>query len=219
MLILMTSPTVSSTTQVLPSDIANLFAWYRFNTGITITGSGVSQWNDQTANALHITQATDAQRPTNSSGLITFDGVQQRLVNATATVAQPLTVCLLANSVAWTANAYFWSGAGGCGLFQSAVSPRIDIFAGSVVNGVSDLAVGTYGAISVIFNGVSSSIGINKLTRVTGNAGAGSPTSFSLGGFNDVSNFSNITVKDMAIFSRVLNATELGQMSDYHNSL
>ncbi len=38
-------------------------AWFRANTGITVTGLGVSQWDDQSGNARHLLQGTDANRP------------------------------------------------------------------------------------------------------------------------------------------------------------
>ncbi len=38
-------------------------AWFRAGTGITVTGSGVSQWDDQSGNARHLKQGTDANRP------------------------------------------------------------------------------------------------------------------------------------------------------------
>ena len=34
----------------LPSQLSGLKAWYRFNSGITEAGSGVSQWDDQSGN-------------------------------------------------------------------------------------------------------------------------------------------------------------------------
>ncbi len=47
----------------LPSQISGLKAWYRFNTGLTVTGSGVSQWDDASGNGNHSLQAADADRP------------------------------------------------------------------------------------------------------------------------------------------------------------
>lgn len=38
-------------------------AWFRQGAGITVTGSGVSQWDDQSGNGRHLLQGTDAARP------------------------------------------------------------------------------------------------------------------------------------------------------------
>lgn len=53
-------------------DVADLQNWYKSTTGVTITGQGVSQWNDigPPAANQHLVQATDANRP----GTITLDG-------------------------------------------------------------------------------------------------------------------------------------------------
>jgi hypothetical protein len=54
---------------------------------ITLNGSGVSQWNDKSGNACHVTQATASKQPSfnasglNSKGLITFDGSNDLLQN------------------------------------------------------------------------------------------------------------------------------------------
>lgn len=43
---------------------SNLAAWYRGDvTGVVVTGSGVSQWTDQSGNGRHVLQGTDAARP------------------------------------------------------------------------------------------------------------------------------------------------------------
>ena len=42
---------------------ADLKLWLRADVGVTVTGAGVSQWSDQSGNANHAVQATDANRP------------------------------------------------------------------------------------------------------------------------------------------------------------
>jgi VCBS repeat-containing protein len=44
-----------------------LVAWYVADTGVTEAGTGVSQWNDQSGNGFHLTQGTDAVRPSFSA--------------------------------------------------------------------------------------------------------------------------------------------------------
>lgn len=79
----------------LPSDIANLKAWYRADQGITIS-TGVSQWNDLSGNALHLTQGTGSNQPTfdatggpNSTPTVKFDGSNDSLAVSFTNVAQP----------------------------------------------------------------------------------------------------------------------------------
>lgn len=40
------------------------YAWYRGDLGITLVGGKVSAWGDQSGNGAHLTQTTDALRPT-----------------------------------------------------------------------------------------------------------------------------------------------------------
>jgi hypothetical protein len=79
-------------------------AWFRYGTGITITGSGVSQWNDQSGNGRHLLQATDANRPQKQAdSSILFDGVAYFLKCNAFTLPQPVSLYLLMKQVTWTA--------------------------------------------------------------------------------------------------------------------
>jgi hypothetical protein len=59
---------------------------------LTLNGSTVSQWNDKSGNARHVSQATAANQPTltasglNGKPVVTFDGVNDRLVTASTTL-------------------------------------------------------------------------------------------------------------------------------------
>lgn len=50
----------------------NPAAWFMASRGVTVTGSGVSQWDDQSGNARHLKQGTDANRPSkvNATGSV-----------------------------------------------------------------------------------------------------------------------------------------------------
>lgn len=60
---------------VLPS--TNLLANWRADTGITITGAGVSKWDDQSGNGHHLTQTVDADRPV----VVTIDSLDSIFFN------------------------------------------------------------------------------------------------------------------------------------------
>ena len=47
-----------------PDDEAKLEAWYKKGTGITLNGSDVSQWADQSSNSRNMVQATATEQPT-----------------------------------------------------------------------------------------------------------------------------------------------------------
>lgn len=53
----------------LPTDIANLGAWWKFDRGVTEVSNAISQIDDQSVNGLDLIQdATDAERPTLNTG-------------------------------------------------------------------------------------------------------------------------------------------------------
>jgi len=47
--------------------------WLKYDTGITLNGSDVSAWNDQSGNDNHAAQATASRQPAYSSGLVRFN--------------------------------------------------------------------------------------------------------------------------------------------------
>lgn len=47
-----------------PTSIDNLVIWLRADLGVTLVGSGVSQWADQSGNGNHVAQASSGLRPT-----------------------------------------------------------------------------------------------------------------------------------------------------------
>jgi hypothetical protein len=75
-------------TAFAPTDISGLEAWYKSGVGVTLNGSDVSQWDDQSGNARHLTQGTAANQPlynatdANWNGLasITFNGTSDFLL-------------------------------------------------------------------------------------------------------------------------------------------
>jgi len=57
-----------------------LQAWYKADAGVTVTGSGVSQWEDQTANNNDATQGTDGARPALSSAAMPIGGAAKPVI-------------------------------------------------------------------------------------------------------------------------------------------
>ena len=82
----------SSMQVVTPSPVAGYTAWYDASdtATITVSGNAVTQWNDKSANAFNLVQATAANRPLsgtrtlNSLNVIDFDGTNDCLVGSVA---------------------------------------------------------------------------------------------------------------------------------------
>jgi len=58
-----------------PTDEATLEGWYQNKIGITLNGSNVSQWADQSTNSRDMVQSDDPEQPAynSSTGALTFD--------------------------------------------------------------------------------------------------------------------------------------------------
>jgi hypothetical protein len=55
-----------------PADETSLVAWYQNAVGITLNGSDVSAWADSSSNSYDMVQATAAEQPAYSAGVLTF---------------------------------------------------------------------------------------------------------------------------------------------------
>jgi hypothetical protein len=190
-------------------------AWFRLGQGITITGAGVSQWDDQSGNARHLKQATDTRRPAlQADGSILFDGVDNCIKTDAFTLNQPTTVYFLGKQVTWTFQDTLVDGNAGNDLriTQGAVggtTPKISIYAGTELGNITTLAVDTYGVIAAVFNGASSSIQHSLNAATTGAAGAANAGAITLGAFGDLSSgFSNIQVKELIVFAAAHTAAQ-----------
>tara|TARA_R110000822_G_scaffold205419_2_gene341934 strand:+ start:6625 stop:7305 length:681 start_codon:yes stop_codon:yes gene_type:complete len=64
-----------------PTDDTDLLAWYQKNTGITLSGADVSNWEDSSGNAYHMAQTDAAKMPEwNVAGeYLEFDGTGEHL--------------------------------------------------------------------------------------------------------------------------------------------
>ncbi len=178
-------------------------AWFRAGQGQTVTGSGVSQWDDISGNGRHLKQGTDANRPAlQADGTVLFNGTSHFLKCDAFTLNQPETVYLLFKQVSWTGNDYVCDGNTfvSMSLAQSTATPRIDVYAGVAGVANTNLAVGSYGVIAAVFNGTSSVSQVNMTTAVTGNSGTNNAGGFTLGASGTPGGYSNIQVMEAIIF-------------------
>lgn len=193
-------------------------AWFRFGQGVTVTGSGVSQWDDQSGNGRHLLQATDAARPPKQAdGSITFNGVAQTLKCTPFTLNQAATVYFLGQMVAFTAAAKIVDGnsSNTMGIQMSGTPPIVQLNAGASAAAVGTLAVGVNGILTAVFNGASSSLQLNASAPATGNAGAGNAGGLTLGSSGGGTQFSNINVKELIVFPAAHDAATISRIVAY----
>lgn len=179
------------------------FAWWRYNTSVTVTGSGVSQWSDVTGNARHLLQGTDTNRPAKQSdGSILFDGVDNYMQTGAFVLAQPYTIYLKINQVGWVAGNFITDGlAVASSIKPGGSSPEVRLNAGLTFAGVSQLTLGGYGALAGVFNGASSVIQVGLNAAVTGDASTTGLDGLTLGSSRVPSLYSNIGVKEIMLFN------------------
>lgn len=206
-----------------PASLPNLAAWYRLGMGITVTGAGVSQWDDQSGNARHLLQATDTNRPAlQADSSILFDGADNFLKTGAFTLTQPETVYLLAKQVSFTNPDHIFDGntANSGTLFQNVASPNVGLFAGSVAATNSGWAIGVYVACAAVFNGASSLIQIGSGTPTNGDPGAANMGGFTLGSSGSGAvEWANIQVKEVAVYSDAHDASQRALVIAYLLSL
>lgn len=188
---------------VLPNELPDLAAWWRFGLGHTIA-TGVSQWDDQSGNARHYLQATGTAQPAKQAdGSLLFDGVDDSLKCVGFTLIQPTTVYILFNPITWTIGDYVCDGnADNSGAIQqNGVTPQMRATAGVALQ-LATTPIGAYAVAVVVFNGANSVFQINGGAPLVGNAGATNMSGACLGkpGASS-SNFGNIQVKEQFICS------------------
>lgn len=204
----------------LPTQIGGVKAWHRFNTGLTETGLGLSQWDDVSGNGNHQKQGTDLDKPQiQSDGSILYDGIRQFTKADAFTFEQPEIIFLLCKLITWTAlDRLFDGNTATTGLVRQksgGVSPELEAYAGSLVFTNSDLALNTYGIVEAVFNGASSSLRINNNAPSTGNAGIVDMNGLTLAASGGGGSFANIQVMEMIAYSANLSANELQQIRNY----
>lgn len=189
-----------------PPLAAALAAAYLFGSGITITGSGVSQWDDRSGNGRHLVQATDASRPlVQTDGSILFDGVAHNLQSAGFVIAQPWTAYFLGRQVTWTVNDSLFDIGANAGaiatVWQNTATPSLALSAGAALIGQGNLAVNTLGIVCAVGNGVASATQVNQTAAVTGDGGTNAVGRVTIGARADVAFFGNVRVLEFLVYS------------------
>lgn len=212
-----------------PSLLPGIAAWYVADRGITLNGSTVSQWADQSGNGYHLAQSTPDYQPTysltsfNGKPGVTFDGVDDYLSNtslpAIATGTDlPLTVVIAFNTVVVPSvnNEYIWS-------FNRSTTIRIDfgmlqssgnwffIKQGSI--DWADISPKAYDTdrhvVSVVLKRTTMSVWFDGVPTVTdlsvSGVGSMNPDTFDLGTLDSTSLYcSNVRVAGLVVCSGAL---------------
>lgn len=217
---------------IAPDEITTqtLHFWVRSDLGVSDTGGAVDSWADQSGNGNNLT-GSGAARPTIQSAAlngfdgIRFDGTDDVLTTGTITPldTDEIHTFMVGKTVSWTNNDYLLllNNSSQRQVRHQGTTPEIRQ-SGDVanVNPVSP-AIGDFWLIQSGFKATTASFQVlNDGTKVTG-GDEGSHFQLdrvSLGASATPSNFGNVEVVEVAIFSsEITDATELAGLLTYFN--
>ena len=209
---------LANTYEFTPARLTGLVLWCKYQTGITVTGAGVSQWNDASGLEHHLKQANDTNRPAKQSdGAILFDGVDNFLKADAFTFIQPSFIYVLGKQITWTASDNWFDGdTANTGLLQQVtLTPQIAANADIQSSTISP-ALNTDVVVCVGFNGANGVLQLNHGTPVTGNFGADTLDGFTLGAIGGGgSGWSNIQIKEVIAYNTAHDANTRRRVIKY----
>ncbi len=199
--------------------------WYRGDLGVTLNGSTVSTWSDQSGVGNHLTQASASSQPTFNAANSNFsnqptldlDGSNDWMSGG-ASYAEPNTIVVCArNSGSGSAYHVLCDGSG-----SNLRLMRVEITSQQlIVYGGSSLGDGTWTtnskhSVAGVFNGASSSVRMDSVTT-SGASGAGASTGFTLGaaGGGAGSIPWQGSIAEVLMYNRALSTTELDRIFSY----
>lgn len=161
-----------------PAKLPNLLAWYRSDKGITLNGSNVSAWADQSGNGRHLAMGTAARQPAysaadavfNSRPSITTDGVDDALSasNVWPAGASDISIVLIASDPTSTGGEWLCEQSGGGDQAYHFYSPALQFKRWSSGPGVTIPAVNTKSLL--IYQGSGSGAGSTESIAVNNSA-------------------------------------------------
>lgn len=223
------------------------FAWYKADAGaftdlgstaVAADSDPVRQWNDQSGNGYHLTNAGGAVRPLyrtsrqNSRPAIVFDGTDDVLAYTSAlNRPEPCEVWLVVKVVTWASGDRIYdlinqAGDFGWSLLMNDATPRLRLVAQNLTNAMDTLGTGTFGILRCLINLADTSLSLNNNTyRISGfltGSGLNSTTpvairAIRLGSRWDGLLFGNFEVGEMLIYDRLLTEMEAQENWSYLN--
>ncbi len=210
-------PPVGRRRRWTPRDIQGCALWVHGDAGITLSGSSVATWADQSGNGNALSTFVGSPlRVTaglNGHNTVRFDpsGAGQSL-KASFTLSKVCTIIIVYKSITIGgvgANDIIFDGSAiASTILATDTTPRSYLFNGSVLSGVK-VADGAFAVVTCVFNGASSVLRSNGTQIVVGNAGSGTdPGGVTLGQLGNGTRGANIEVADLFIYNRAISSSE-----------
>ena len=213
------SVTIGSVYNFNPSGAAKLAASFVApTTGETWTINTSGDLGAHIGGARDLVQLTAGKQSTILSGSATFDGVNDYMKANPWVLVQPETLYFVGKQVTWTNNDALFDGntTDSMEILQELTTPKLRALAGTFSNELTTFPLATNGVLSVVFNGASSSLRLNRTTAITGNFGASNGSGFTLGSTGGAAgNFANIFVNEALIYSTAQSTATNNQVITY----
>jgi hypothetical protein len=202
----------------------NLALWLNASAGLTLSGTDVSTWADQSGNGKDATASGTARPTYQSSGIngmpaISFNGTTNRMTGSAVLTARPATIFAVVNfSVSQNIGAIFqqtnfilYRG------FNGGASTEFRLFNGTDLTSSNTIPNNTPVLLEAIANGASSTLFSNGVQRASGNAG----TSAISDGY-ELASFSGsprtIVIAEIIVYNTNLGASDRQLVEDYLNT-
>jgi len=196
------------------------------NDASTITKDGsnlVSAWNDKSGQANHVTQATGSKQPLwvdqvqDTFPTIRFDGSNDEMAvtygSSLSTAATVFIVCTMPTASGGERMVFDGLTSGGRFAYLKSSGNIHYMYRG---NGVSSTTVDkTMRMFTLVWNGSSSSLGIDGTDVTTGNVGTQSPTGLRLGAQYNSANFGDTDICEILIYGSALSTADRTSIENY----
>ena len=196
------------------------------NDASTITKDGsnlVSAWNDKSGQANHVTQATGSKQPLwvdqvqDTFPTIRFDGSNDEMAvtygSSLSTAATVFIVCTMPTASGGERMVFDGLTSGGRFAYLKSSGNIHYMYRG---NGVSSTTVDkTMRMFTLVWNGSSSSLGIDGTDVATGNVGTQSPTGLRLGAQYNSANFGDTDICEILIYGSALSTADRTSIENY----
>lgn len=205
------------------NDPATLFQNSTLTTPATADGDPVGGWKDKSGNARHLTQATSSKRPTlktniqNGLPVVRGDGVDDFL-RCAFTFAQPQTFFFVTRVNTFLSSAFLLGGVtDDRRIFSGGGANRKYMYAGTGLAPSLTHTDNTWGVLTAVFNGASSTIALNAGSATTGNSGTNTGGGVTLFGSDSVGQCGAMDIAELLLFG-TLTADEKTQILNYLNA-
>jgi len=205
-----------------PTD--NLALWLNASAGLTLSGTDVSTWADQSGNGKDATASGTARPTYQSSGIngmpaISFNGTTNRMTGSQVLTTAPATVFAVVNfSVAETIGGIFqqtnfilYRG------FSPGSNTAFRLFNGTDLTSSNGIPNGTAVLLEGVANGASSFLFSNGVERASGDAG-----SLAISGSYEIASFSGsprtMVIAEILVYSTNLGTNDRQSVENYLNT-